>query len=237
MIQAKHHCWVKQKKKKMGKGESVHRKIRSWDCNGLKAQVSVSETSADDLELILTNFTQGKHDSSAAYSSVALQGADVLLIRSTIRVSGKQGILLAQALMELNYACCFQLLASTTSQLCRQRLVVTGPHVGPPAVPLDFLVHAASHGSCTYHLSREFHLCMLREEQNPSDTSAFVQLAHTFSLTHTSTHLEHLFPKPLSKAVKLYQSRSATLRCWPPSQQLYDEYSNLFSWHSFCVIQ
>lgn len=150
MIQAKHHRWVKQKKKKVEKGESVHSKIRSWDHNGPKAQISVSETSANDLELTLTNFTQGKHDSSAAESSVALQGADVLLVRSTVLGFGNQGILLAQALMELNYSCCFQRLASTTSQLCRQRLIVTGPHMAPVnAVLLDFLFHTASHWSYT----------------------------------------------------------------------------------------
>ena len=43
-----------------------------------------------------------------AVSSVALQGADVLLIRSAILGFGKQGILLARRLVELNYAWCFQ---------------------------------------------------------------------------------------------------------------------------------
>lgn len=51
---------------------------------------------------------QGERGSSVAVSSVALQGADVLLIRSTTLGFSKRCILLARRLVELNYAWCFQ---------------------------------------------------------------------------------------------------------------------------------
>lgn len=125
----KHHH-VKQKKKKVRKGKSLHKKIQYWDCNGLKLQVSVGEISASDLELILTNFMQWKHDSSIALSGVALQSADVLLLRSTVLGFRKQSIVLAEALMELNNVSFLQLLASTTSALAGSGLVTTWPHLG-----------------------------------------------------------------------------------------------------------
>lgn len=170
---------------------------------------AASGTSAHGLGLILMNFMQGQHDSSAACSSVALQGAHVLLLRSSVPVSGEPGIP-----MELIYT----LAASSASPAAPRRSAgstSSSPHLSwapANAVLLDFLVHTASHEAaqrCVQHLSREFHLHMLCERQNPC------AVAHSSSLTYTSAHLERLFLKLLSKTVKLKlsQFRSAGLHC------------------------
>lgn len=212
MIQAKHHRWVKQKKKKVRKGDSMHRKIWSWDCNGLKVHVAASGTSADDLGLILANFT--------------------------VAVSEEQGIPMELSYTR----CLQRLTSSASPLCGQHLIVTCLAWAPENAVLLDVLVHAASHRSFTEVCLASVKRVSLAHAVSRAKSKWhfwFCAVAHSSSLTRTRAHLECLFLKLLSKTVKLklYQFGSAGLHCWSPSQQHYHEYSNLFSWHSFSVIR